>query len=314
MEEELQHSVMISEAGGDVDMDDASVDNRGAHLPGDGTVVDGIDREVLENDGIVAEDEDDAMDMDDDDEDEDEDGGSGQGDEESEGDEDDEDDEDREDGEEDEDGVFEEDAEEDDEDEAANEAPVARRGSPDAEDDQADEEEDDEGVGAVKIKPGETDESDDSDISNARSGSDAESEEDAAWDEGAENGDEDEDEESDNAISNQCMFCKEDEENDPGEDFETYLACAGCGGNGQRLPPSGTRGWDVVLANYVDNLQHTNTAPGRTKPSTRKPVRALCSVLFWSLLHKASLLTLRSTQKLEMSRLRGAGCLRRRRH
>ncbi|KAI0011475.1 hypothetical protein F4779DRAFT_572845 [Xylariaceae sp. FL0662B] len=99
----------------------------------------------------------------------------------------------------------------------------------DAEQDAAEEDDEDEneGVGAVKIKPGETDdesESDD-DISIASGESDGESV--AEWEEAVEN--DDEDEESEVADRNNCIFCKKDEENDPAEEFEVYLTCKGCG-------------------------------------------------------------------------------------
>ncbi|PNS16414.1 hypothetical protein CAC42_148 [Sphaceloma murrayae] len=45
---------------------------------------------------------------------------------------------------------------------------------------------------------------------------------------------EEEDIEVDNAVSNTCVFCGQDEEHDPGEDFEEYLACAVCGDNAHR--------------------------------------------------------------------------------
>ncbi|KAK3619086.1 Histone acetyltransferase [Elasticomyces elasticus] len=37
-----------------------------------------------------------------------------------------------------------------------------------------------------------------------------------------------------NAAANRCVFCGQDEVNDPGEDFEEYLACAVCGDNAHR--------------------------------------------------------------------------------
>ena len=35
-------------------------------------------------------------------------------------------------------------------------------------------------------------------------------------------------------------FCGEDEENDPGEEFEEYLACAVCGDNGKFISGGST--------------------------------------------------------------------------
>lgn len=116
----------------------------------------------------------------------------------------------------------------------------------------AEEEDDDaEGVGAVKIKPrrhdgdatsgSEVDDDDDSSavIEEDEDASDAEVE--VGWVPAAE-----EDEEP--ANPNRCMFvsprnlanlytnnfrfCQLDEENDPSEEFELYLACAVCGDNG----------------------------------------------------------------------------------
>ncbi|KAI9151666.1 Histone acetyltransferase mst2 [Paramyrothecium foliicola] len=94
------------------------------------------------------------------------------------------------------------------------------------------EEDDGEGVGAVKIKPRDSDDDendDESDVSEPPSDADDESEEEeAAWD-GADGADEEEDSEA--GPSNTCMFCREDEEHDPSEDFEAFLTCGGCGEN-----------------------------------------------------------------------------------
>ncbi|KAM5346503.1 hypothetical protein ACJ41O_009508 [Fusarium nematophilum] len=92
----------------------------------------------------------------------------------------------------------------------------------------------DEVVGPVKIQPGganheEEDEDSDSDRSESPSALDEESDEDAPWDDAAE-ADED-DEESEVGPSNNCLFCKQSEEEDPSEEFEMFLACARCGGN-----------------------------------------------------------------------------------
>lgn len=102
------------------------------------------------------------------------------------------------------------------------------------EDDQA------EGVGAVKLKPGESDDEEEdededaqSDDSSLPSAPEDESDEEAPWEEAE--GAEEEDEDSEAVPSNNCIFCKQDEENDPSEDFESFLACAGCGDNGMTL-------------------------------------------------------------------------------
>ena len=48
----------------------------------------------------------------------------------------------------------------------------------------------------------------------------------AAWDESTEEENEDE------AVPlHACVYCGQDEEHDPGEDFEAYMECAGCGAN-----------------------------------------------------------------------------------
>ncbi|TKX18218.1 MOZ/SAS-like protein 2 [Elsinoe australis] len=115
----------------------------------------------------------------------------------------------------------------------------------DAEGEEVDEEDQDsEVVGAVKRRS--------SRKSQARSGSD---DEDAAVESNEESGEGDSDEsasesenewnadgevvgeeegEVDNAVSNTCVFCGQDEEHDPSEDFEEYLACAVCGDNAHR--------------------------------------------------------------------------------
>ncbi|KAK3402173.1 hypothetical protein B0T20DRAFT_390084 [Sordaria brevicollis] len=118
---------------------------------------------------------------------------------------------------------------------------------PSVEEDHEDHEDDDddEGVGAVKIKPGDTDhseseseEEDDHSSASSASVSDAESEDETHWEDAAEHepagnndDDDDDDEGSDKGDSGLCMFCKQDEDHDPAEEFEEYLACSGCGEN-----------------------------------------------------------------------------------
>ncbi|KAK4073769.1 hypothetical protein Trihar35433_3243 [Trichoderma harzianum] len=105
----------------------------------------------------------------------------------------------------------------------------------DEEDEDADGEEDgDEGVGAVKIKPGDTDDEDEddedaeSDVSEPLSNAEDDSDEEPAWEDA---GEVEEDDESETGPSNVCMFCKQDEENDPSEDFEAFLTCTRCNEN-----------------------------------------------------------------------------------
>jgi histone acetyltransferase SAS3 len=130
------------------------------------------------------------------------------------------------------------------------------------------DEEEDEGVGAVKIRPGETDDDDDSSVDSASlaSASDAESEGEAEW-EAAQNDDADDDDESENAAGH-CIFCKQDEEHDPGEEFEAFLACTKCGDNGQCAPA-------FVCLPRTNAMQPTNSVRERTKRWGAKTVRPL---------------------------------------
>lgn len=110
-------------------------------------------------------------------------------------------------------------------------------GDADAPVENTDDDDEEEGVGAVKLRPGETDEEDNDSEASAASAFEGESEEDAEWEEDDEVAGHD-DEESDNAQSNNCMFCKGDEESDPSEEFEAYLTCAGCGENCKWCSPA----------------------------------------------------------------------------
>ncbi|KAK4199759.1 putative histone acetyltransferase [Triangularia verruculosa] len=134
--------------------------------------------------------------------------------------------------------AFEEDAEGEEEDEVVStrNRQAQRRGKARARDEDAEDEEDgedDEGVGAVKIKPGETD--DESDSAHSADSASVASVSDNDSDAGAEEweptnndeGEEDEDETDDG----HCIFCKQNEENDPSEEFEVYLACTRCQDN-----------------------------------------------------------------------------------
>ncbi|KAI9838319.1 MAG: hypothetical protein M1819_005587 [Sarea resinae] len=107
-----------------------------------------------------------------------------------------------------------------------------------------DVDEDEELVGDVKI-PNQQDDSeseadaaeeagsDHDDSSDNEESSDAES--DVAEEEWVEGSDGGEEEEAAGTIDrNCCIFCGEDEEHDPSEEFEEYLACAVCGDNSHR--------------------------------------------------------------------------------
>lgn len=132
--------------------------------------------------------------------------------------------------------------------------------APNSEDDEGqdgedDEDEDEEGVGAVKIQPGRAADDDEDvvtaseeeeesiasvdDDDESKDSTDAEVE--VQWEPTAE-------EEEEPANPNRCVyvtsnlllypqltifrFCQQDEENDPSEEFELYLACDVCGDNG----------------------------------------------------------------------------------
>lgn len=113
----------------------------------------------------------------------------------------------------------------------------------DEDDEQAEDEgddEDEEGIGAFndrredEARDVEEAESDISDLAS-RDEDESDDEEEGAWNEAAAE-DEDE-EESDPGLPITCQFCKQDEEHDPSEDFETFLACISCSSNGKKLPP-----------------------------------------------------------------------------
>jgi len=105
----------------------------------------------------------------------------------------------------------------------------------DAEDDREGEEEEEEaeGVGAVKIRPGETDEDSDS-VSSESSASDfSDRESIAEWDDPVENDDDgDGDDESDVADSPMCIFCKKAAGHDFSGAIDSSLVCKGCGEQG----------------------------------------------------------------------------------
>ncbi|KAK4145237.1 uncharacterized protein C8A04DRAFT_10802 [Dichotomopilus funicola] len=224
MEEELQQRAMQSDhnadqahdsVDGDVEMGDESAFASQSHIDvGLGSTDDDGDEDMDEDEGNEEEyDEEDAHGEDD----------SEHSDSDASG--------------EDEDGDnFDEDAEGEDDEELDNDAHHPRHRSdsmvdaPDGEEEE-DEEDEDEGVGAVKIRPGETDDEDDSGEESASlaSVSEAESEGEAEWD--AADNDDAEDDELENAAGH-CIFCKRDEENDPGDEFEAFLACRKCGDNG----------------------------------------------------------------------------------
>ncbi|KAI9765567.1 MAG: hypothetical protein M1840_007256 [Geoglossum simile] len=118
----------------------------------------------------------------------------------------------------------------------------------DAEHDEIDEEDEDdhEPVGAVKLpdhdsEDGIDDDQDDADSVEVEScddsdesdkdSSDADSDIEREWEEASNDREE---EETEAANPNHCIFCYEDEENDPSEEYEEYLACEVCGDSSHR--------------------------------------------------------------------------------
>ena len=227
-EEELQQSVMQSEreaelarekADGDVAMgDNGAAASRSQIDVGEAAVDEVEDQEMDDEEERRQEHEDDHE------------NGSQDGQSDSGGSEEEEEEED----DDDDDDAFEEDAEGEDDEE-----PVPRKQRPQRRSasiarvrNEGEEDDEEEGVGAVKIKPGETDDEDISSEDSADSAdlSDAESEGAAEWD-GAENDDADDDESE--TSTGHCIFCKQDEDNDPAVEFEVFLACVKCGDNGR---------------------------------------------------------------------------------
>lgn len=106
-----------------------------------------------------------------------------------------------------------------------------------------DDDDDDEGVGAVKFRPGDSSEdaNSDSEVSDLPSAADNEfdeEDEDVAWKEA---NDQDEEEKSEIGQANLCVFCNQDEEHDPSEDYETYMVCRKCDDNGKKNVPDARR-------------------------------------------------------------------------
>ncbi|KAF2465517.1 uncharacterized protein BDR25DRAFT_346061 [Lindgomyces ingoldianus] len=121
----------------------------------------------------------------------------------------------------------------------------------DAEGEEVDDEDEGEPVGAVKIAGKEDllsseDEEDDNNDGEAvvdsssdaktsdsedSDASSAESEVENEWQAESDGG---EDHEAERSDPNECIFCGEDEDNDPSPEFEEYLACAVCGDNAHR--------------------------------------------------------------------------------
>ncbi|GAB1315964.1 Histone acetyltransferase [Madurella fahalii] len=290
LEEELQQSVMRSEreaelaqdsADGDVAMGDDSAFASQSHIDVGASVTDGdADQEMDDEEQRNHYEDDDHS-------------GSGSGSDSGSGESDDDDDD-----------VFEEDAEGEEDDEIISQNHHAQRRTATAsmENSQEDGEDDeDEGVGAVKIKPGETDDEDVSseDSASSASISDAESEGAAEW-EAVENDDAEEDDESEIATGH-CVFCKQDEDHDPGEEFEAFLACTKCGDNSHQqcarennalAPDDGPENWrcpkcagddsDLDLAEDldgeeidVDGIVDANASPSARRASAPKLARDL---------------------------------------
>jgi histone acetyltransferase SAS3 len=113
---------------------------------------------------------------------------------------------------------------------------VEEDGEDDNHEDEEEEEEEEEaeGVGAVKIRPGETDDEDSDSVSSETSASDfSDRESIAEWDDPVENDDDgDGDDESDAADSPMCVFCKKTAGHDFTGAVDSSLVCKGCGEHG----------------------------------------------------------------------------------
>ncbi|KAG9233366.1 putative histone acetyltransferase mst2 [Amylocarpus encephaloides] len=111
----------------------------------------------------------------------------------------------------------------------------------DGEGSEEEDDEDGEGVGAVKIQPGlledeeevmsvtEDDDDDEESVASMDDDESKDSEAEVEWKSAA-----DEEEEVEVANPNRCIFCHQNEENDPSEEFEMYLSCGVCGDNAHR--------------------------------------------------------------------------------
>jgi histone acetyltransferase SAS3 len=133
-------------------------------------------------------------------------------------------------------------------------------------DDEEDVGEDDEAVGAVKVRPAESDDQMESDVSDAASAEDEEEgEEEGVWEErgDADEEEEEESEESDAGPLHTCIFCKQDEENDPSEDYEAFLVCSRCGDNGKSDCYWQTRMEAVLLTTVLAHQQCARGAVAR---------------------------------------------------
>ncbi|CAK1364792.1 Histone acetyltransferase Tip60 [Cercospora beticola] len=113
----------------------------------------------------------------------------------------------------------------------------------DAEGEIEDDDEEGEFVGAVKTRSSRTrsrrspeDEDSEGYEGNQENDSDSESSQadEGSWQAADDAEEDDDDTKIEGADANRCIFCKQTEENDPGEEFEEYLACAVCGDNAHR--------------------------------------------------------------------------------
>ncbi|KAL5329214.1 hypothetical protein ACEPPN_002724 [Leptodophora sp. 'Broadleaf-Isolate-01'] len=186
------------------------------------------------------------------------------------------------------DELSDEDAEGEEDDEMAESAVLGDEESDDDdEEEDEDEDEDAEGVGAVKIQPKNLDDDDEDVVSGSdneddvsvasgasgvddddesKDSSDAEVEE--RWEPAAEGEEEDE-----IANPNRCIFCQQDEENDPSEEFELYLACGVCGDNAHRQCARGAgalKSEDETW--YCPDCVTNNLVPGSAPEEPEEPL------------------------------------------
>ncbi|KAI9846238.1 MAG: hypothetical protein M1837_004227 [Sclerophora amabilis] len=128
-----------------------------------------------------------------------------------------------------------------------------------------DNDEEGEAVGPVKLPHGEEDSegdeaeedaasfdqaSDESDNDSDQQFTDVESDVEGGWEEASEAAND----EAEIVNPNRCIYCNEDEDNDPSEDYEEYLACAVCGDNSHRqcARKEGSLPTDEGQTNFLD--------------------------------------------------------------
>ncbi|KAL8829904.1 MAG: hypothetical protein Q9191_001747 [Dirinaria sp. TL-2023a] len=109
--------------------------------------------------------------------------------------------------------------------------------------------------------------------------SDAESAAAEEWEGGSEGG---EDAEVGIANRNNCIFCLQDEEHDPSEEFEEYMACVVCGDNYQKFPnDQPDDSCPTALAKRIGNVPETPIRWLQTRHSSSSSLTSLPEAENW---------------------------------